>query len=578
MKFLKSKEILIVILITLFGFLVRIAFINKVPPSLFGDEVDVGYQAYSILKTGKDYMGNFMPLHFQSLAEYRTPLYLYSAIPTVWMFGISPLGVRLPSVIFGTLTLPAIYFLTKELFKKRKVSLLALLILMITPWHIHYSRSGFEVSELMFFLTFGLLLFLKGLKKPKYLIFSSILLAFTPWIYNTAKFYLPVFLIVILVVWFKKLAKVSKKYLIASCMAFMIIETPFFFSTVFGGGEERFNLVSIFNDPEMQGNIGFSRIEESGAAKFVGVSVFQSSFVGRVFNNKFFYFLDEFSKNYIKSFSSDFMFVRGDTTPRHNVISFGEFLPIFGPFLLFGIFELMVGKYRKRLKLFLFLWLITSPIASALTRDGANHATRLILVLPSMVVFISLGVLWFLRIFSRKTTRLIGLFLMVFTLFYFVRYLNDYFFHYPFQTERLWHAGYQDAVLEAQSLSGKYKRVIFSSFDEPSLLFYLGWSNYPPSRFQSEYPNDKLDLKNYGESYKLGNFYFPPVGTGHNLYNLAPIVADGDLYITPFREIDFDLVKEPERIPRDIKLVHVSFYPSGTPAFYMFEKNNLVGQ
>src|SRR4030042_5900411 len=101
-----------IILIAIF---LRLWNIDKVPVSLFGDELDVGYQAYSILKTGKDYSGNFLPLHFQSLAEWRTPLYLYSAVPTVALFGITPLGVRLPAAIFGILGVLAIYLLVSEI-------------------------------------------------------------------------------------------------------------------------------------------------------------------------------------------------------------------------------------------------------------------------------------------------------------------------------------------------------------------------------------------------------------------------------------------------------------------------------
>ena len=86
-------------MIIILAVFLRVWKVDKVPVSLFGDELDVGYQAYSILKTGRDYNGNFMPLHFQSMAEWRTPLYLYSCVPTVFIFGISPLGVRLPAII-----------------------------------------------------------------------------------------------------------------------------------------------------------------------------------------------------------------------------------------------------------------------------------------------------------------------------------------------------------------------------------------------------------------------------------------------------------------------------------------------
>ena len=64
-----KREKLFLIVILFIAFFLRLWKIGEVPVSLFGDELDVGYHAYSILKTGKDYSGNFMPLHFQSLAE-----------------------------------------------------------------------------------------------------------------------------------------------------------------------------------------------------------------------------------------------------------------------------------------------------------------------------------------------------------------------------------------------------------------------------------------------------------------------------------------------------------------------------
>src|SRR3989338_9212559 len=107
------KRALLVILLV--ASLLRLWRIDQVPVSLFGDELDVGYQAYSILKTGKDYSGNSWPLHFHSLAEWRTPLYLYSSVPTVALFGISPLGVRLPAALFGVLSIWVMFLLVRQL-------------------------------------------------------------------------------------------------------------------------------------------------------------------------------------------------------------------------------------------------------------------------------------------------------------------------------------------------------------------------------------------------------------------------------------------------------------------------------
>src|SRR3989344_5355024 len=128
---LKLNKIILITILLIATFF-RLWKLSSVPVSLFGDELDVGYHAYSILKTGRDYSGNFMPLHFQSLAEWRTPLYLYSAVPTIALFGITPLGVRLPAAILGILGVSLFYLLIKLITGNWKLATLAGLLLAIS--------------------------------------------------------------------------------------------------------------------------------------------------------------------------------------------------------------------------------------------------------------------------------------------------------------------------------------------------------------------------------------------------------------------------------------------------------------
>ena len=194
---MKSKQLLLGLILALSVFL-RLWRIDEVPVSLFGDELDVGYHAYSILKTGRDYYGNFMPLHFHSLAEWRTPLYIYSCVPTVAVFGISPLGVRFPAAIFGVAGVAMMYFLVRKLFGDERLSVLAAGLMAVSPWSIQYSRAGFEVTELLFFLLAGMYMFLVGMEKGKWLWVASVFLAFTPWIYSSAKLFTPIFIVLII--------------------------------------------------------------------------------------------------------------------------------------------------------------------------------------------------------------------------------------------------------------------------------------------------------------------------------------------------------------------------------------------
>src|SRR3989344_9085954 len=91
--------------------------ITKVPASLNWDEVSNSYNAYSILKTAKDEYGNFLPLVNRSFDDYKPPLYMYLDILPIAIFGLTPFAVRLPSAIFGFLTIPVLYFLVKKIFE-----------------------------------------------------------------------------------------------------------------------------------------------------------------------------------------------------------------------------------------------------------------------------------------------------------------------------------------------------------------------------------------------------------------------------------------------------------------------------
>lgn len=563
MRFLNKW--LLLILILLLGTFLRLWNMDKVPVSLFGDELDVGYQAYSILKTGKDYSGNFMPIHFRSLAEWRTPLYLYSSVPTVAIFGISPLGVRLPAAIFGILSILAIYFLTKEITSKDSLSLLAAFLLTISPWHLQYSRAGFEVTQMLFFYIFGIYFFLRGLVSPKLLYVSAFFLGLTPWAYSTAKLFLPLTVLALILIWWPSFKGINKTSLIKAIVVFTIVVGPFAWNTLFGGGTQRIEGISIFNDPTIVPQMGFDRVNDT---KMRGNNNAQADLTDKLFHNQAVSYTSIFLKNYFQAFSTDFLFIRGDIDSRQSTGT-GEFFKVEALFLFLGLMFLFFSDTNIKLKVLLGFWLLVAPIPSALTKDGGIHATRLILILPVLIIIISLGVYNSYFFLNRKLRPVfLGIF-SIFLLFNFVFYLHDYYIHYPWRSQRWWHAGFQEAMQSAKILSGDYDKVIISQADEPALIFFLSWTEYPPERFQKEY----LDrMKNSNSEVKLGKYAFPPVGKGYTLYDLGKNIPAGALYIATQKEIVLNLNDEPKRIPSDVKLVKTVNYPSGNPAFYFFTK------
>ncbi len=110
------RTILLLLLITILGAVLRLYNLGAVPDSLNWDEVSWGYNAYSILASGKDEYGQTLPLSFRAFNDFKQPVYVYSATIPISLFGLTPLAVRLPSAIFGILTIPAVFFVTIRIF------------------------------------------------------------------------------------------------------------------------------------------------------------------------------------------------------------------------------------------------------------------------------------------------------------------------------------------------------------------------------------------------------------------------------------------------------------------------------
>ncbi len=580
-KILKNSTLILLAIIIIAGVL-RLYKLTVNPVSLFGDELDLGYQAYSILKTGKDYTGNPWPLHFHSLAEWRTPLYLYSAVPTVWLYGITPLGVRLPAAIFGILGVLGMYLMVKELlsYNAPKVSfhpraLLASFLLAISPWHLQYSRAGFEVTQLLAFLIFGLYFFFRALRlKGKGLWISVALFCFTPWIYSTAKLFTPLLLIFLFINWRKEIFSFPMRRLIRSVLIALIVGVPVAYSTFFSGGVQRAGYISVFTDPTVVTDVGADRTHD---LLMRGNAILGSkpSKTDRLYHNKFTFWWEDISSNYLQSLSLNFLFSRGDPNLRHSIKDMGEFYKIDAIIFIFGIILFFTGKTDKKIKQLVAFWILAGLIPAAVTRDGGNHATRLILILPPLILLLGYALVVVFR-------NLTGIYKYVFLLAYtglllvnFIYYVHNYYVHYPWDSERWWHSGFKEAVYTIKDLDKDYDRVILSMRGEPAWIFFAGWYQYPPDKWQSEFPigNDAY-LKGFGNISHTGKYYFGNFNVeGQGIYDLGRYIDQKTLYLAVANEIGANLIMEPERTPHDLKLIKAIAYPSGEPAFYLFTKN-----
>jgi hypothetical protein len=71
MSIYSGKALIILSFVLFVSTALRVYNLGEVPNGLTVDEADMDYNAYSILKTGKDVYGRKLPLFFQSLDDYK---------------------------------------------------------------------------------------------------------------------------------------------------------------------------------------------------------------------------------------------------------------------------------------------------------------------------------------------------------------------------------------------------------------------------------------------------------------------------------------------------------------------------
>src|SRR5690349_4553506 len=139
------KKWALVILI-LAAFIIRFYKVSEVPNGLYYDELDAGYQARSLIQTGKDYRNTFSPFFVNSFLDPRPPFPIYATVLSTLIFITPELQVRMASVIVGTLNVLLVFLLIYQLWKKFLPAFLIATVLATNPWAIQFSRFNHEAN------------------------------------------------------------------------------------------------------------------------------------------------------------------------------------------------------------------------------------------------------------------------------------------------------------------------------------------------------------------------------------------------------------------------------------------------
>jgi 4-amino-4-deoxy-L-arabinose transferase-like glycosyltransferase len=467
--------------------------LGETPPSPDWDEAAIGYNAYSILKTGRDEYGNFLPLTIRSFDDYKPPLYVYSSVPSVALFGLSVFAVRLPSAVFGILAVWGTIFLVRELLlplflpKPKKseitlsgvyfvdaVSLLSGLLLSVSPWHIQFSRIAFEANLGLTLNIWLVAFFLRAVRKQTSLVPAAILTALAFYAYHSERIFVPLLILILTLALRGRLfLKNYRKKIIFGLIAGSLLVLPLLPVVLSGTTLSRFSGTSSFaNQTELL----------SGTVRKLESDLARGDRLGLVFDNRRVEWVKTFAGGYLSHFSPKWLFLTGDN-PRHHAPDMGLMYLWELPFLLAGL--VWVFKTGSLLRTVLFGWLLIAPVAAAPT-TGLPHAVRTLVFLPVFQIFTAVGLFWTALFF--QTSRILKPALAAFGLLAlgsFFYFLAMYFDRMDREVSRYWQYGYKEAVAYAEANKNRYEKVVVSLSLEQPYIFFLFYTKYDPATYLS---------------------------------------------------------------------------------------------
>lgn len=477
-----TRTHLVLGLILLLFFVTRIYKISDIPISVYWDEASIGYNAYSILKTGADEWGEFLPLHFRAFGEFKLPVYIYSVVPFVWLMGLNEAAVRLPAVMYSAMSVVLIYLITKKITADQTAALFSAFFLAVSPGFYIFSRTGYEASAGVMFYLLGIYLLFLFKNNWLVLILSGLSFAASFYSYNSFRIMVPL-TIPVLLYYLWRFQKLPTK---AVGLAAAIFFTIFILAAI--------PMVKLV-------------LYDSGAARLQTVGLNELSL--------------KLVSNYFSHFDPRYLFIAGDINQRSQQTGFSQ---LYLPDLLLLILGLIfVVRQRNPILTIILLLILLSPIPASITRESP-HALRSISLAVFLPIICAVGLSSLLQRFKSQFTLLI-------VVIVYLGFFGNYYYHfltgYPISSASSWQYEYKKIFTEYRDDFEKYDHVIVSAEYGQPYIFGLFYLKYDPIKLRSEAEYNHPGPGYYTPVRSFSNFIFTKINrenlpTGKNLVLAHP--------------------------------------------------------
>lgn len=548
-NFFAKKVNFFLILIILLSTVLRILWLDRYPPSLYTDEANQGYNAYSLLKTGSDEHGSFLPVALRSFGDWKPPIPTYLMIPFISIWSLNEITVRLPSAILSVATVLISFYLVKQLFERKseasKIALLTSFFLSISPWHILQGRSAMLVTIALFFLETGILLFLMALKRPKFFIMSSLFFALSIYSYYGLRVITPLVILTLVIIYRRHFSFISR-YIGMSILLAALILLPLGLSflkekdVVLG----RAKTVSVFYDQGVKLR-QWELLTQDGNNN--------NPLISRFFHNNLYMYGKSIFQRFLSHFDGHYLFLEGDKAQPFQIPIMGILYLMDAVFIVLGIY--LLYKNYSGIKLLITLLLIISFIPAAFTFMTPSSNRTFNAIVP-FVILIALGIFKVIDAFKNKYP--VAIIITLLYIFGFSLFLRQFFIVLPKDFANFWNYGWKEVVNYTASVENKYDNIIVADVNGMPYIYFLFYELYNPANYQKEairtYVADRFGFEHVEG---FGKYLFP--NNFHWKY-VKDNLQKSTLYVVPA-----DQAKEEGGFTEEIK------FPNGKTAYKIFE-------
>lgn len=460
------------------------------PPCFNADEAAFSYNAYSILKTGKDEYGTFLPLRLKSFGDYKMPLFSYLSVPFIAAFGLNELGARGLNFALSLIFPIVVYFLAQELFAHKKISLVAAFLSSLSLGLHIVARHAHEAYLAAFLTTTSFLFLIRFLKKQS--VFHAgalgLSLLFMLFSYHPGRLFAGLFFVAAIIFIVQRGGARSKFSVLAVILAVIAI----FSITDIIYKPERLKSLLFFSNPGTQ--LKVQELKTEGGLRYL----YHPFIVG----------LRDIAFEHLSYFSPQFLVQNGDSNDRFGYKGMGLITPVEYIFLWVGIYYAFKNKERWRYVLTFILFL--SPLSASLSWATSSMTRSLFLLIP-MSVYAAYGIVHTIALIKAPQFKY-GLLITIIGMFGFFLTLqwDFYLFHYPkrLTTIHAWQCGYKEV--------GEYVKKNYNQFDRFYItreigmpyIFTLFYLNYPPEQYQQQAHLSAPDEYGFGQVESFDKFIF----------------------------------------------------------------------